>query len=68
MSAHPDNALFHALKRIANPVSQEQVHAVADSIGCSEWTSPEGCNRRGECFCATAALRVAMIERAKGAA
>ena len=45
---------------------REQIAAVADSIGCPEWTTPEGCNRKGECFCATAAVRVAEIERARG--
>ena len=43
----------------------EQIAAVAEAIGCPEWTTPEGCNRTGECFCSTAARRVAEIEREK---
>jgi hypothetical protein len=45
-----------------------QVRAVADAIGCPEWTTPEGCDRKNrnsaaECFCATAAAKVVEIER-----
>ena len=55
------NALFHALKKL-EPHAREQIEAVASAIGCPEWT--DRCDRKGECFCATAARRV--IEIAKG--
>lgn len=44
-------------------VSADQVAAVADAVGCSEWVGY--CNRDGECYCATAARRVAEIERSR---
>ena len=31
------NALFHALKKL-EPNAREQIEAVADAIGCPEWT------------------------------
>jgi hypothetical protein len=62
---HPANSVFRALTRLAVPTQIKQVHAVAEAIGCPEWTTPEGCNRKGECFCATAAARVVEIERAR---
>ena len=70
MTAHPDNNLFRAIKALAVPTEIQQVHAVADAIGCPEWTTPEGCDRKNrngsaECFCATAAARVLEIERAR---
>jgi hypothetical protein len=60
MTAHPDNQIFHALKRLA-PTNIKQVEAVAQEIGCQEWTGE--CNRRDQCFCANAAARVVEIER-----
>ncbi len=63
MNAHDTNTVARFVQRIAVQPEIQQVHAVADAIGCPEWTSPEGCNRKGECFCKTAALRVAVIVR-----
>ena len=58
---HAANALFHALKKL-EPHAREQIEAVADAIGCPEWTEGR-CNRDGECYCATAARRVVEIEK-----
>lgn len=46
--------------------SHRQVEAVADAIGCPEWTG-SGCDSKGQCFCAQAAQRVAEIERTSAA-
>lgn len=60
MTAHQHiNGFLQSLK--PDRRNDKATHAVADAIGCPEWTSPEGCNRSGECFCKTAALRVAAI-------
>lgn len=77
MTAHTDNALFRAVQRItgldALEIERDQTEAVANSIECPNWTSPEGCdgkNRdpRYECHCAVAAKAVALIERTAGQA
>lgn len=73
MSAHTDNALCRTILGIARAgadaeTERDQTEAVANSIGCPNWTSPEGCdgkNRdpRYECHCAVAAKAVVLIER-----
>lgn len=53
--------------------ARDQTEAVATAIGCPEWTKPEGCDSRNrdprkECYCATAARAVVLIERRAGRA
>ncbi len=70
MNAHDLNTVARFVQRIAVQPEIQQVHAVADAIGCQEWTSPEGCDRKNrngsnECWCATAAAKVLEIERGR---
>lgn len=72
MNAHSTNTLCRTIQRLAGveaaDTARDQTEAVANSIGCPNWTSPEGCdghNRdpRYECHCAVAAKAVVLIER-----
>lgn len=54
-------------------IARDQTEAVANCVGCPNWTSPEGCDGitrdpRYECSCATAAKAVVLIERTAGSA
>ncbi len=68
MNVQTRNAQFLGFIRSLQPASRPQVQAVAEAIGCPEWTEPAGCERTDECFCAQAAQRVAELERAAVAA
>lgn len=49
---------------------RDQQEAVANAIGCSNWTGGEcdRANRGGECWCLTGARAVVLIERRAGVA